>query len=83
MGGWAQQLLEWRWRGVWLEAEISARRRKAEKGRELGGANYRPRDIAVETRAVRDIPDRQQPRDPVEALDAALAAFAGVIEDCD
>jgi hypothetical protein len=37
---------------------------KADKGRELGGGNYRPGD-----------------RDPVAALDAALAAFAGVIEE--
>jgi hypothetical protein len=40
------------------------RGRKAEKGRELGVGNYRPRD-----------------GDPGAALDAALAAFAGVIED--
>src|SRR4029434_10513019 len=38
------------------------RGRKADKGRELPGENYRPRD-------------------PGEALGAALAAFAGVIED--
>jgi hypothetical protein len=36
--------------------------READKGRELLGANYRPRD-------------------PGEALDAALAAFMPVIED--
>jgi hypothetical protein len=40
------------------------RGRKAEKGRELPGGNYRPRD-----------------RDPGAALDAALAAFMGAIED--
>jgi hypothetical protein len=40
------------------------RGRKAEKGRELSGENYRPRD-----------------RDPGAALDAAVAAFMGAIED--
>jgi hypothetical protein len=50
-----------------LDVRISAGRRgprKAEKGRELAGANYRPRD-----------------RDLGEALDLALAVFAGVIEE--
>jgi hypothetical protein len=42
----------------------TGRGRKAEKGRELPGGNYRPRD-----------------RDPGAALDAALAAFMGAIED--
>jgi hypothetical protein len=40
------------------------RGRKAEKGRELGGGNYRPRE-----------PERSAG----EALDAALAAFADVV----
>jgi hypothetical protein len=44
------------------------RGRKAEKGRELGGANYRPREPVVE-------------RDAGAALDAALRAFADVVEE--
>jgi hypothetical protein len=42
------------------------RGRKAEKGRELGVGNYRPREPMVE-------------RDAGEALDSALAAFGDVV----
>jgi hypothetical protein len=54
-----------------VDVRIARRRRvaaKADKGRELAGGNYRPREAVVE-------------RDAGEALDAALAAFAGVLED--
>jgi hypothetical protein len=47
------------------------RGRKAEKGRELPVGNYRPREAVVVE------------RDAGEALDAALAAFMGAIEECD
>jgi hypothetical protein len=56
-----------------VDVRISAGRRarpgKAEKGRELPGGNYRPREAVVVE------------RDACEALDLALAAFAEVIED--
>ena len=48
--------------------EGNAARPKADKGRELSVGNYRPREPVVE-------------RDAGEALDAALAAFMGAIED--
>jgi hypothetical protein len=47
----------------------TGRGRKAEKGRELPGGNYRPREAVVVE------------RDAGAALDAALAAFAGVMEE--
>jgi hypothetical protein len=47
----------------------TGRGRKADKGRDLPVGNYRPREAVVVE------------RDAGEALDAALAAFMGAIED--
>jgi hypothetical protein len=61
---------------------------KADKGRELGVGNYRPRQRRGKTPASngpKAVPKSAQgcgpDRDPFAALDAALAAFAGVIGD--